>query len=79
MDHPLISNIDHMSTDELGAKINDLNRKLGIAINSGNGHLCSQLRMAIETFQTKYQEKLMAEYNKQLTDAKIDTKKIDIQ
>jgi len=79
MDHPLISNIDHMSTDELGAKINDLNRKLGIAINTGNGHLCGQLRMAIETFQTKYQEKLMAEYNKQLADAKIDTKKIDIQ
>jgi hypothetical protein len=35
--------------------------------------------MAIATYQTKYQEKLMAEYNQQLRDAKIDTKKIDIR
>jgi flagellar biosynthesis regulator FlaF len=24
----------------------------------GNGHLCNQLRMAIESHQTKYQEKI---------------------
>jgi hypothetical protein len=79
MEHPLIGSVDHLTTDELGEKVNELNRKLGIAISSGNAHLCNQLRMAIATYQTKYQEKLMAEYNQQLRDAKIDTKKIDIR
>lgn len=78
MEHPLISNIDSLSTDELMSKINDLNRKLGIAVNTGNAHLCNQIRMALETYQNKYQEKTKAEYAKQLTDAKIDTSKIDI-
>jgi hypothetical protein len=78
MEHPLISNIDSLSSDELMSKINDLNRKLGIAINTGNAHLCNQIRMALETYQNKYQEKTKAEYSKQLNDAKIDTSKIDI-
>lgn len=58
MEHPLIPNLDALSADELSAKINELNKKLGIAYRSGNAHLCNQLRMAIESYQTKYQEKL---------------------
>jgi hypothetical protein len=35
--------------------------------------------MALESYQTKYQEKLQADYNRRLADAKIDTTKINIQ
>ncbi len=56
MEHPLIGNIDHLTEDELSEKINELNRKLNMAIRSGNGHMCNQLRMAIESFQSKYQQ-----------------------
>jgi hypothetical protein len=58
MEHPLISNLDGLSADELLEKITELNKKLSIAYRTGNGHLCNQLRMAIESFQTKYNEKL---------------------
>lgn len=60
MDHPLIGNIDDLTTEELGAKVTELNKKLTIAYKMGNNHLCNQLRMAIETYQNKYQEKLRA-------------------
>jgi hypothetical protein len=58
MDHPLIPNIDDLTTDELLAKITELNKKLSIAYRLGNHHLCNQLRMAVETYQNKYSEKL---------------------
>lgn len=58
MEHPLISNLDSLSEQELLDKISELNRKLGIAYTTGNAYLCNQLRMAIESFQNKYQEKI---------------------
>jgi hypothetical protein len=79
MEHPLIGNLDDLSTDQLTAQISDLSRKLGIAGRNGNAHLCNQIRMALESYQTKYQEKLQADYNRRLADAKIDTTKINIQ
>lgn len=79
MEHPLIGNLDSLSTDQLSAQISDLNRKLSIAARSGNSHLCNQIRMAIESYQSKYQQKLQEDYARRLNDAKIDTSKIDIQ
>jgi hypothetical protein len=72
MEHPLISNIDNLSTDELGAKLAELNKKLSIAWRLGNHHLCNQLRMAIESYQTKYTEKLRASQSGAETDGIID-------
>ena len=46
MEHPLISNVDDMTTEQLQEKISELTKKLGIALRTGNGHLCNQLRMA---------------------------------
>jgi hypothetical protein len=58
MEHPLIGNVDDLTTEQLQEKISELTKKLGIALRSGNGHLCNQLRMALETFNNKYQERL---------------------
>ena len=57
MEHPLIGNLDTLTVEDLSKKITDLNNKLGIAMRTGNGHLCNQLRMAIESYQNKYNEK----------------------
>lgn len=57
MEHPLIPSLDNLSADELLNKITELNKKLSIAYRTGNGDLCNQLRMAIESYQTKYNEK----------------------
>ena len=58
MEHPLIANLDDLTADQLLEKISELNKKLSIAYRTGNGHLCNQLRMALESYQTKYQERL---------------------
>lgn len=58
MEHPLISSLEDLSAEELLDKITELNKKLRIATNSGNAYLCNQLRMAIESYQNKYNEKL---------------------
>jgi hypothetical protein len=63
MDHPLISNIDHMTAEELQSRISELNKKLSIAYRSGNANLCNQIRMALDTFNSKYQEKIRALYD----------------
>jgi hypothetical protein len=65
MEHPLISNIDQLTIDELSDKVNELSKKLNIAYSTGNGQLINQLQMALETFRNKYQEKLNDSYKKQ--------------
>ena len=74
MEHPLIGNLDQLTADELSGKVNELNNKLNIAMRSGNGHMCNQLRMAIETYQNKYQDVVQQTYKKQLGDANFDDK-----
>ena len=64
MEHPLIGDLSNLTLDELGEKIADLNRKLSMAMRTGNGHLCNQIRMAIESHNIKYQEKLQESYKK---------------
>ena len=65
MEHPLIGDIDNLTTDELNARVSDLSNKLNIAAGMGNAHLCDQIRMALETFRNKYKDKLQDSYKKQ--------------
>lgn len=65
MEHPLIGNLDELTVDELSSKVNELSNKLSIATRSGNGHLCNQIRMALESYRNKYQEKLQETYRRQ--------------
>lgn len=58
MEHPLIGDISELKQDELGQRLSELQKKLAIAQKTGNGHLCNQLRMAIETFNNAYQRRL---------------------
>jgi len=78
MEHPLIGNLNELTVDELSSKVSDLNKKLSMATRSGNGHLCNQLRMALESYQNKYKEKMDETYRKQSGGRNFDNK-IDIQ
>ena len=78
MSHPLIENADKLTIEDLQTKLNDLHKKLGIAARTGNGHLCNQIRMAIDTFQNVYNDKLRAQYKKDEKDMDKYTSKIDI-
>lgn len=74
MEHPLIGDLDQLTVEELSSRVNDLNRKLAIATRGGNAYLCNQLRMAIETFQNKYQQRVQETYRQQIKDANFDDK-----
>jgi hypothetical protein len=65
MEHPLIGDINNLTIDELSARVTELSNKLNMAARTGNGHLCDQIRMALETFRNKYQEKLQDSYKKE--------------
>ena len=58
MEHPLVSNQNDLTEEQLLEKVTELQRKLSIAYRTGNADLCNQIRMAIESFQTKYQDKI---------------------
>ena len=58
MEHPLIGSLEDFTPEQLLEKITELSCKLGIAYGMGNHDLCNQLRMAIESHQNKYQEKI---------------------
>jgi hypothetical protein len=57
MEHPLIANLDDLTADQLQEKISELNKKLSIALRTGNSYLCDQIRMALESYQNKYNER----------------------
>jgi hypothetical protein len=64
MEHPLIGDLNNLTLDELSARVTELSNKLNIATRMGNAHLCNQLRMAVESYQNKYQERLQESYKK---------------
>ena len=78
MEHPLISNIDHLNVDELQTKVNDLSRKLSWAQRSGNGQLYNQIQMAIESYKNKLYEKQNAMYEAMKKHGPDFSDKIDI-
>lgn len=77
MEHPFINNLDDLTIEQLGSKISELNKKLGIAMRSGNPYLCDQIRMALTSYNTKHQEK-MQELYKPKGDEDSFASKIDI-
>ena len=79
MEHPLIGNLDTLTVEELGSRVSELQKKLGIAARTGNAHLCNQIRMAIENYQNKYNEKMQEQYERQLKNSNMSDGKIDIQ
>ena len=78
MEHPLINNIDGLSLEELQSKISDLNKKLSFAHRTGNGFLSDQIRMALETYNNKYQEKTQKMYDANKKSGPDFSDKIDI-
>ena len=63
MEHPLVTNLNDLTEEQLLEKVTELQRKLSIAYRTGNADLCNQIRMAIESFQSKYQDKIRRDDN----------------
>lgn len=72
MEHPLIPNLDDLTLEQLGTRISELHKKLSIATRSGNGHLCNQIRMALESYQNKHMAKLQETFQNTELEKKFD-------
>lgn len=60
MEHPFINSLEDLTIEQLGSKISELHKKLSIAHRMGNGYLCDQIRMALNSYNNKYQQKMQA-------------------
>jgi len=67
-----------MTLEQLGSKVSELHKKLNIAHRMGNGYLCDQIRMAIESYNGKYQQKMRALSAPKVGDTDSFNSKIDI-
>lgn len=78
MEHPLITDVNNLSLEDLQKRITDLNKKLAFAARTGNGALAGQIRMALETFTNKYQQRLDEIYDHNKRQGPDFSDKIDI-
>ena len=60
MEHPFINNLEDLTLEQLGSKISELHKKLSIAHRMGNSYLCDQIRMALDSYNSKHQQKMIA-------------------
>lgn len=56
LEHPLIGSLDHLSEQQALEQISALEKKLTWAVNSGNAHVCNQLRMALQSYRSYYNQ-----------------------
>ena len=78
MEHPLIHDIDGLTVEELQNRITDLTKKLAWATRSNNAHLAGQIRMALETFQNRYRQRMDEIYAKSSQKGQDFSDRIDI-
>jgi hypothetical protein len=63
MEHPLIEVDPKLTLDELQNKINELTKKLGYAHRTNNRYLADQIRLALSSFQSRYQQRIQEQYD----------------
>ena len=78
MEHPLISNLDNLTLEQLQERITELSRKVGMAHRMGNAQLRHQVQMALETYQNKYRERQQEQWKKDDTKGSDFSDRIDI-
>lgn len=77
MEHPLISDPNDLSMEELQTRITDLQRKLAWAQRHNQG-LAHQISMALETFSNKYQQRQREQWEAQTKSGTDYSDRIDI-
>lgn len=60
MFHPLLPNLSEVKVPELEEKIIELTKKYWIAARTGNGGLCNQILVAIDSYKAELQNKNLA-------------------
>lgn len=61
MEHPLINDLGELTVEQLQDRITELNKKLMWSMRMNNAAMAGQLRLAIASFQSAYQQRLQAD------------------
>lgn len=77
MEHPLVTIDPNATLDDLQSHINSLTKKLAWA-HRNNNHLAHQIRMVLESYQTRYKELEQQTATKNNTGDRDFSEKIDI-
>lgn len=64
MFHPLISDLESLKDTEIEQKINDLSQKYSIAARYGNGGVCDQILLVLESYKMEMQRRHREKINK---------------
>lgn len=78
MEHPLVGDLNDLTPEQLQEKISELNKRINMAMRTGHVQMLGQLRMVLETYQTKYNEKVRQQWNQKNGGAESFEGKIDI-
>jgi len=64
MFHPLMKDMESLKDLEIESKINDLSQKYSIAARHGNGALCNQIILVLESYKAELQKRLIEKNNR---------------
>jgi len=79
MEHPLVTDAQTLSNDDLQSRISDLSRKLSWAHRANNAALRHQIQMALATYQNEWQNRQKQMFDQQKLNQGSDfTDRIDI-
>jgi hypothetical protein len=70
MFNPLLPDLSSLKNEDIDNKINELMRKYSIAARSGQGAVCQQLIIIIETYKTEQQQRHIKSSQKLLDQGK---------
>ena len=57
MVHPLINNLENYTDKEISQKLNELHKKLNVAVGMGNRELMDQIQLVIQDFSEEYNKR----------------------
>lgn len=75
MQHPFISDLSHLSIEDLQDKITDLTSKLTFSSRMNNQSMNHQIMMVLDSYRTEYNKRMDALYQKQNIQNKIQIQK----
>jgi hypothetical protein len=75
MQHPFISDLSHLSIEDLQDKITDLTSKLNFSSRMNNHAMNHQIMMILDSYRTEYNKRMDQLYKKQNIQNKIQIQK----
>jgi len=64
MFHPLLTDLESLKDSEIESKISELSKKYSISARNGNGALCDQIIVVLESYKSEMQRRFREKVKK---------------